>query len=55
MKKSARTTKAERKAQQLANQEDKPFVVIGRKYVYPLGSQIMGVSLAPVFYPQVVR
>lgn len=51
----SRTTKAERKAQHLANQENKPFVVIGRKWVYPLGSQVMGVSLSPVFYPQVVR
>jgi hypothetical protein len=48
----SRTTKAERKAQQLANQENKPFAVIGRKYVYPLGSQVMGVALAPVFYPE---
>lgn len=55
MKNTGRTTKAERKAQQLANQEGKPFSVIARKYVYPTGSQISGLEFAPVFYPQVAR
>lgn len=55
MKTSNRSTKAERKAQQLANQEGKPFSVIARRYVYPSGSQICGLAFAPVFHPQVTR